>query len=238
MNRFKELFRKSHFPLIVSLPQHGVDWAIAAQDNGADAIKVHTSLTHPASGIAFGSLDEEASTFAAMRSVLTIPMGVVPGSGADLEKREIDQMVEVGFDFFDAFISQITPLILEEDRLAPMLCLLPHHTVEDAKAVASLPRVACVEADIVPHEEYGKRATVEDFVRYRMLAAAMDKPLVVPTQRTLRPEEVPLLARMGAGALMIGAVVTGTTLDGLVGTVRAFRDAIDAMDPLASGDEG
>jgi hypothetical protein len=229
MNSFEELFKRDPFPLIVSLPGHGVDWALAAQDNGADAVKVHTSVRHPASGVDFGALEEEAPTFEAMRESLTIPMGIVPGVGVDLERAEIDRMVEIGFDFFDAFISHITPLIMEEKRLAPMLCILPDHTVEEAMATASLPRVVCVEADIVGHDGYGKRASLEDFVRYKILASAISKPLVVPTQRALRPEEVPFLAEMGVGALMIGAIVTNMTVEGVAKATRAFRDAIDSI---------
>jgi hypothetical protein len=229
VNSFEELFKEKRFPLLVSLPRNGVDWALAAQDSGADAIKVHTSVTHPASGVDFPTLEEEASKFEAMRKVLKIPMGVVPGVGVELERKEIDRMVELSFDFFDAFISQITPLILLEERIAPMLCILPDHTVEEAAIASSLPRVVCMEADIVRHEGYGKRASIEDLVRYKILSAAMSKPLVVPTQRALRPEEVPLLAEAGAGALMIGAVVTGMTLDGVSKATRAFRESIDHL---------
>lgn len=229
MNRFEELFKKKKFPLLVSLPKHGVDWGLAAQDNGADAVKVHTSLSHPASGVAFPSLEQEAPTFEAMRKVLSIPMGVVPGVGVDLEKPEMDRMVELGFDFFDAFISQITPLIMLEKRIAPMLCILPDHTVEEAAAASSLPRVVCMEADIVRHEGYGKRASLEDIVRYKILSKALSTPLVVPTQRALLPDEVSLLAEVGAGSLMIGAVVTGMSVEGVAKATRAFRAAIDQL---------
>jgi hypothetical protein len=110
-----------------------------------------------------------------------------------------------------------------------MLCVLPDHTVEEARTAALLPRVVCLEADIVRHDGYGTRACLEDFIRYKILASAIDKPLVVPTQRALRPIEVPLLAEMGVGAVMIGSVVTGTTVRGVAETTRAFRDVIDSL---------
>lgn len=232
MNKFDNIFTKGKFLLIVSLPDHGVDWALAAQDNGADAIKVHTSVEHAASGIKFGSLDEEATTFSQMRKVLTVPFGVVPGIGSDLEKEEITKMADLGFDFFDAFISNITPMILLEERLAPMLCVLPEHTIEQAVMTSTLPRVVCLEADIVHHDGYGQRVTVEDIVGYKLLAQSIKKPLVVPTQRNLRPEEVPLLAEIGVGALMIGTVVTGLTLEGVAETTKAFRKVIDQINRL------
>lgn len=229
MNRFRKLFAQNEFPLIVSLPGHSVDWALAAQDNGADAVKVHTSVEHPASGVKFGSLDQEAANFEKMRKVLNIPMGIVPGVGVDLEEKEINQMAGLGFDFFDAFISQITPLILTEKRLAPMLCILPDHSVAEAAAASSLPGVVCMEADIVRHEGYGKRMSVEDLIRYKLLTEALKAPLVVPSQRNLRPEEIPLLAEVGVGAVMIGAIVTGMTVEGVAKATQTFRKAIDSL---------
>jgi len=229
MNSFEKIFSNDEFLLIVSLPKHGVDWAQAAQDNGADAIKVHTSIEHPASGVKFGSLDEEGPKFEAMRKILNIPFGVVPGIGVNIEEQEITRMADIGFDFFDAFISQISPLILNEKRLAPMFCILPYHTLEQAVHTSRLSRVVCMEADIVEHDGYGKRASVEDFVGYRILTESISTPLVVPTQRMLRPEEVPLLADVGVAALMIGTVVTGNTIEGVAKTTKAFRKVIDEI---------
>lgn len=229
MNIYEDLFKKDQFSLIVSLPGHGVDWAHAAQDNGAHAIKVHTSVEHPASGVKFASLDEEAKTFEDMRRVLTIPFGVVPGVGVNLDFQEISMMADIGFDFFDAFISEITPLILTEERLAPMFCILPDHTIEQAVYASKLPRVVCMEADIVRHDGYGKRASIEDFIGYKMLTDALEKPLVVPTQRNIQPEEVPLLADVGVKALMIGAVVTGMSVSGVAEQTKIFREVIDQI---------
>jgi len=230
MNRFVELFEKKTFPLIVSIPQNKIDFAKAAQDNGADAVKVHTSVIHPASGVEFGTLDEEAPKFEEIRKALDISMGIVPGVGVDLEMEEIERMVDLGFDFFNAFISSITPLIMKEVRLAPMLCVLPDHTIEEAAATASLPRVVCVEADIVRHDGYGKRLSVEDCIKYQNISSEMSKPLIVPTQRNIRPEEISFLLQLGVGGIMIGAIATGMTVAGVANATRAFRAAIDALD--------
>lgn len=229
MNRFQRMLERNSFSLIVSLTRNDVDLAKVAQDNGADAVKVHTCVAHQASGVRFGSLQEEASVFEVMRKALNIAMGIVPGVGVDLEWPEIKRMGDMGFDFFDAHISSISPLILDETRLAPMLSISPQHTIEEATVAASLPTVTCLEAGIVPHEGYGQRASLDDFVQYGVLASAVGKPVVVPTERRLLPEEVPVLAAFGVRAIMIGAVVTGMTAEGLARATRAFRDAIDGM---------
>ena len=229
MNRFAQMFEETQFPLIVSLPYNQLEFAQAAADSGADAIKMHTSVPHYASGTEFGNLEEEAPTFAAIREVVDLPLGIVPGVGSDLEIDEIRRMADLGFDFFDAFITNMTPLIWQEARLAPMLCVLPHHTLEETTVTASLPRIVCLEADIVEHSGYGARLCVEDCVTYKRISHAIKVPLVVPTQRAIRPEEVGFLAEMGVGSIMIGAIVTGTTVEGVVEMTRRFRAAIDRL---------
>jgi hypothetical protein len=229
MNRFEQLFEETNFPLIVSLPANALDMAKAARDGGADAIKMHTAVPHFASGTQFGSLEEESSVFEAIRRALDVPLGLVPGVGVNLEMEEIERVADLGFDFWDAFITQMTPLIWQEPRLAPMLCLLPHHSIGQAEATALLPGVVCLEADIVEHEGYGQRLSVEDCVTYKLLAESITVPLVVPTQRAIRPNEIGFLADMGVGSVMIGAIVTGKTVEGVATVTRAFRDAIDQL---------
>jgi len=53
--------------------------------------------------------------------------------------------------------------------------------------------------------------------------------MVIPTQRFIRPQELPMLADAGMRGIMIGAVVTGRTEDSIRRGVAAFRNAIDRM---------
>lgn len=229
MNAFQQLFETKRFPLIVSLPRHGVEWAMAAQDNGADAIKVHSSFTQPAPiSATFGSLEEEAHTFEAMRKVLTIPMGIVPGEGVDLERQQISRMVELGMDYCNVIISAITPLILEERRLTTLLAIPFQRARQAAHVLERLPGVVAVSIAHADPDPFGMRPSLRQFIGFKVAASLIDRPLVISTASLLRPEQVPLMMAMGAGSLMIGGVVTGNTVEGVGRVTRAFRDAIDS----------
>ena len=81
----------------------------------------------------------------------------------------------------------------------------------------------------MPGTEYGQPLCMRDLLRYHALAHATPLPVIVPTQRMIRPEEVKALAQTGIHGLMIGAVVTGRTEESIRKAVRSFREAIDRM---------
>ena len=54
---------------------------------------------------------------------------------------------------------------------------------------------------------------------------------MIPTQRAIRPYDLPFLARTGARGLVIGAIVTGHEPESVQEATAAFRRAIDALPP-------
>jgi hypothetical protein len=59
------------------------------------------------------------------------------------------------------------------------------------------------------------------------MRAATQLPIIVPTQRAIRPEDVPLLLRnAGVNALMIGAIVTTAEPAALRAATERFAAAM------------
>ena len=54
-------------------------------------------------------------------------------------------------------------------------------------------------------------------------------PILIPTQKAIRPHQVGHLQGVGAAGITIGAVVTGLESEALAAATRAFRQAIDAL---------
>jgi hypothetical protein len=88
-------------------------------------------------------------------------------------------------------------------------------------------RIWMAEASICKPEEYGTPFTFNDLRRLRIMQEYFDAPLVVPTQKAITPEDAQWLVRAGAGALMIGAIVTGTSAASIAEATSAYRGAID-----------
>ena len=86
-----------------------------------------------------------------------------------------------------------------------------------------------LEASVIPGAEYGQPLSMRDLLKYQLIAKNVSVPVVVPTQRAIRTEDVAALVRTGVRGLMIGAVVTGREASTIARAVEAFRKAIDEV---------
>ncbi len=230
--RLTEAMLADGFHLLVSLPRNDVELARAALESGADGVKVHIGLHHHASGLLTGTLDEEADRIAEIVA-LGLPVGIVPGAGDGLATHaEMLRLAELGVDFFDLYAEDMPAWMLCMDDCAMSVMVAfssacsPWGLVE-RMADASGPTM--IEASVMPHEAYGQPLTAADVSLSAEIAHRSGLPVIVPTQKSIRPDEVAALSDAGTAAALIGAIVTGTEVAGIVDATRRFRTAIDKL---------
>lgn len=211
--------------LIVSLPSNSRPLAEAAAEGGADALKVHINLHHAASGTHFGGLEEERGNLEGILA-LGLPTGIVPGAADRVPSpQEMGALAEMGMDFFDMFITTMPAWLTRFSAMTRVGAVDQGVSPEAVGELAAL-GLEMIEAAVVPTEGYGRPLCVADLIRYRRLRAATKLPIIVPTERALTPDDVPLLVNeIGLDAIMIGAVVTGREPRSLARATRLFADA-------------
>jgi len=212
--------------LIVSLPANSPELAQAAADGGADALKVHLNVRHEASGTRFGALSEERANLEAIIG-LGLPTGVVPGAGDQLPSpEEIDAVAAMGMDFFDLYAHDMPAWLVGFSGMTRAIALDHSWDAGSLRQYAAL-GFELIEAAVVPHEGYGRPLSVADLASYRRLRESTDLPLIVPTQRAIRPEEAPMLVGpIGINAIMIGVIVTGREPRSLRAATARFAAAL------------
>ena len=225
--------------LIVSLPQNDVDMARAAADAGAHALKVHMNVEHTASGTRFGSFAEESDRVREIITAVDIPVGLMPGANPKAlpTAEELTSLAEAGLDFVDIythhmplwFIGLPLKLIVALSEFEGFVEQPFYATHLFTSAEQSANRIYMCEASIFPKDEYGQPFTYHDYRRLRILQEYVDVPLVVPTQKAITPDDACWLKRSGTGALMIGAVVTGSSLESIAKATAEYRQAIDSV---------
>ena len=89
--------------------------------------------------------------------------------------------------------------------------------------------VDVIEASIIPRDQYRSDLNLEDLTRYHRLANCSRLPILVPTQKAVKPWQVKYLKRAGAAGITIGAVVTGLERTTFKEAISAFRWAIDDL---------
>jgi len=214
--------------LVVSLPRNEVQFAEAAQAGGADAVKVHINVHHHASGTTFGSLQEERQSLEAIVQV-GLPVGIVPGAEAAMASPDdMQKLDEIGIDFFDAYVHQMPAAMLQMDtQMSRMMALSYHQRQTNFSLGPCAAWCDLIEASITEPDGYGQPLTVADLCDYADICTAYpDIPVLVPTQRGIRPDELSILTNCGIRGIIIGAVVTGNEPTTVEQTTRQFADVL------------
>ncbi len=223
--------------LIVSLPRNDRELALAACENGADAIKLHMNVEHRASGTRFGSYAEEHETIREIIGAVSCSVGLMPGAGIDNlpSREEMLALHEAGVDFVDIYTQHMPLWFLD----LPLKLVVAFDSfdgfVEPAFYMSHVywprgmnrNRIFMVEASITKPEDYGKPFSFHDARRLRILQEYVDAPLLVPTQKHITPEDARWLVRTGTGGLMIGAIVCGDTAESIGRATARYRAIID-----------
>ena len=227
MNAFLKLFDEKRYPLIMSLPENDADLAEAAFDAGADAVKVHVNLVHHASQTHFNTVDTHREAFDRIFARRRGPLGIVLGNTPEIVAETYQKTLAYPFDFISLYACHTPPAVLDLPQ-AKMLACDAQNTRDEVSCFRAM-GADVLEASVIPQEGYGRPLEMLDLIRYRLLSQSSQLPVVVPTQRAIRPEELGRLFGAGVRGIMIGTIVTGAEKKSIYGAVRAFRSAIDRL---------
>jgi hypothetical protein len=223
------MLKENKMTLIVSLPENRLDLAKAAIHSGVDAVKLHVNVQHRASGNVFDSVESYDEIFRSIRDEFSGPLGIVPGgSFKDISHGEMEQLIALGFNFYSIYAHDQPSWMLGLDKIEKTFAISSDYCLGNIGNVKHL-GVTALEASIIPGEEYGTPLTFKDVLAYNSLVQNVDIPVLVPSQRKLVPSDIPLLARAGVKAVMLGAIVIGHTEDSIQTAIRSFRTVIDSL---------
>lgn len=229
MDRLKQTLVPGKLKLFVSLPANDVKLANASLAEGADGLKVHIHVGHRASGNHFGPLATYQQIIQDIRGLYDGPLGIVPGGAVEqVSAEEIAALPGLGIDFVSIYAFHMPSFLLRAPGIAKTFAIDDKF---DRSLIGNVREfgISALEASIVPGDEYGSPFTLADALAYRRLVQNTDVPVIVPSQRKITSEDVPVLSDCGVSVLLIGAVVTGKEEEGIRRSVSAFREAIDRI---------
>lgn len=223
---FIDTLESNKMTLIVSLPKNTVEFAEAAVKGGANALKVHANVHHQASGNDFGSIYEQKEVFEEIISNFNVPVGLVPGAEKCASREEIKLAEELKFSFLSMFAHYL-PIYMLDTNLNKMVAVDETYDIAHLRVLEKI-NIDIIEADVLPYDRKEK-IHLSDLMRYGRLVENIKKPVVVPTQRVIEPDEVKYLYDLGVKGIMIGAIVTGSEIDDVKSVTEKFRNEIDKL---------
>lgn len=229
---FINMLTENSFTLVASLPENNLELAKAAIDGGAQAIKVHINVWHRASGHTFGSFSDNRPFLESLIGLCGhIPVGLVcGGEDAFISEQELRQLEQIGLGFYSSYVNHLPPFMLRTEGITKMVAINDRYTADIVTGLELL-GVDVLEGSIQPGDEYGRPLSTEDLIRYRNLAVLSNIPLLIPTQKIIEPDQVGDLYRVGAKAIMIGAIVMGQepAADQVRQACEKYRNAIERL---------
>ena len=222
MPKLVNLLNKNKLTLIVALPENDPELAKAAITGGADALQLPLNIKGA------GSFEEEKYRLSEIVNLVRVPVGIMPGGKIQASRDEMATMIDMGFDFFNMKMENIPPFFSELKGAAKVIGLGSRFTIDLVLGVSKYSANA-VDAAIIPASEFGKNLIVGDLQNYISIVMSAGIPVIVPTQRSIKPSEVAIISDTGAKGLMLTPVVLGTSAKHVEKNVREFRVEVDDL---------
>lgn len=228
----KRIMDKNKFTLLVSLPRNDLDLAKSALNAGADGIKVHLNVHHFASGQDYGNLEEQRDFFESLSKLkeeTDCLIGIVPGEGEKYcSEEDFKELKDMGVDFISSYVESLPANMVFDKKfdVCGAISAVSDITVEEMNLVD----IDVLEASVVNQKDYRTRLSLYDLAKYSSISKMSEKPVLIPTQKRIEPNEIELLYKAGCKGIMLGAVVFDSTdKEQLYKRVKEYREVIDNL---------
>jgi hypothetical protein len=200
--------------LIVALPENDLEMAEAAIEAGADALQL--------------DFRGEKAKPKKILDKADIPVGIVPSGKNLASDKELQEIAKLGFDFISAEMGVAPAHFFSAKKISKILSLNSKFNIDQLIEISAMQSDA-LDAAIIPASGWGKELVVGDLQNYISIVLSANIPVIIPTQRSIRPSEVAIIADTGAKGLLLSSIVTGATPKQIAETVREYREAIDEI---------
>lgn len=230
-----KLTARLHSPapvLCISLIDNDPELAKAAEEAGADGIKLHMNLSHGPSGRTLGGIDRELDRIRAVVQAVTVPVGIVPRGRAGTTVHEVERLRDAGLEFVDLYGKFMSPAVAAVPGIDTWVAPTPDYTTEMLRLLAARSDVDVIEASFFPVDPFGSPLAIDDLIRLELGLRALEpsgKPLVLPTDRRLETSDLPALLEIGVKNFLLGFAVTGDTPTTVVAATERFREELDRL---------
>lgn len=201
------------------------DYAIACEEAGADSVLFHLNQD-VGGGVRFAGLEIEEDSIKDSLSVLKIPTGISIGDTRALLYEDWEAIAEMGFSFVNMFAHQLPTFVWSDQRFEKLVSIGPGYILEQVKALAEFDSVSAIVAALTPSQGLGLPFTMLDGTTLKLVTKLANKPVYVPTQRGIRPQDIKLLKELGCEGLLLSSTVYGDSVESCKTNVSRFREEI------------
>ncbi len=221
------------FLLIADLFSNNSDLARAAEEAGADAVILHLNES-PAQGARFGGLEIEEDSIKECLDGAKVPFGLAVGDARLLTSDEWERCVALGFSFVNMFAHHMPTFVWKDERISKIASLGPGYILEQIRAIAEFKEFAAFVASFTPMQGFGSNLNVLDVTTLKLIMGLAKKPVLFPTQKLVRMEDIAMLRSLGLRGIIVTSISYGNSADTLKETLKDFKCTIASLPVSAS----
>lgn len=217
------------FFLFGDLHVNSRDLAIACEEAGADSIIFHLNQ-EVGGGFRFAGLEIEEDSIRDSMSVLKVPLGITIGDTRELLENDWEVIADMGFAFVNMFAHQLPIFVWNDNRLEKIVSIGPGYILEQVRALSELDNVSAIVAALTPNQGIGLPFTILDGTTLRLITSLSSKPVLVPTQRKIRPQDIVPLTKMGCRGLLLTTTAYGETPESCREKISTYRTELSSAE--------
>lgn len=205
--KLSDRLKKNKFSILVSPFNSDLKLIDIFIKNGINIIKFHINITHPVSNYKFKNWDKEKENL--INLILENPnitVGLVPGNiKEDIEEINYIEL-ESYIDFIDIFIDSFTTYYLNIPKNIEKVVAINRVLNKEELKILDYLKISAIEASIIDKFEYGLPLTLDDILNYSQLVNNSTIPVLIPTQKYIKPKDIKLLYEIGAKGIVLGGI--------------------------------
>jgi hypothetical protein len=215
MSKISKVIELNRFTLIVELAGFDAEIAHDAIEAGADVLLLNDHV-------------EDAHDLKACPRCIDIPFGVNLINPKKLKPGLYEDLEKYGVDFIEYSIQTPPAQIDKVKKLGKMQSLGADYTLDKLMELKD-DNADVVNATIFSKSEWGKELSVGDLQHFISICISSNVPVLVPTQKRIRPSEVSIIWDTGAKGLILTPNMLPKKKEELIEVIQEYRAAVDDL---------
>lgn len=228
MGRIADILKRK-FTIISNLYTNSLQLASASEEGGADAIEVNLNLEEGGTGVRYGTIDLEEHAITEIVGSVKVPVGVRIGDTPMIGREEWEKIVSTGVDYVKMMAHHMPSFIYNDERVCKIVSVGSGYVLEQVEILAHDGRVSAIEAAIISPQVFRLPLTLLDITTYALITRRSSKPVVVPSQKYIEPQDLRVLKKVGVEGLVVNYTITGTQPLSYSEILQEYRKVADEL---------
>jgi len=220
---------KRKFTIISNLYTNSLQLASASEEGGADAIELNLNFEETGTGVRYGTIDLEEHAISEIIGSVKVPVGVRIGDAPMIRREEWEKIVSTGIDYVKMMAHHMPSFIYNDERVCKIISVGSGYVLEQVEILAHDGRVSAIEAAIISPQVFRLPLTLLDITTYALITRRASKPVIVPSQKYIEPNDLRILKKIGVEGLVINYTIIGTDPLGYAEILQEYKRVADEL---------